>query len=122
MSNNRNPLLAIVAFIFSNILFFLPGSSIPTGDWLDKIWADKWVHIGIFTVLVFLWSRALQITALGGLVIILIVSLLYGFSIEIIQDKFIRNRSFDLRDIIADFIGSVIGVLIWCWYKKNKPL
>lgn len=122
MSKNRRLLLAIAAFIFFSILFCLPGSSIPKDDWLGKIWADKWVHIGIFTVLVFLWSFALEVAALTGFIMILMISVLYGLLVEVVQHRFIPNRSFDYGDLVADFIGSITGILFWRRYKKNKPL
>lgn len=122
MSKNRRLLLAIAAFIFFSILFCLPGSSIPKDDWLGKIWADKWVHIGIFTVLVFLWSFALEVAALTGFIMMLMISVLYGLLVEVVQHHFIPNRSFDYGDLVADFIGSITGILFWCRYKKNKPL
>ena len=122
MFKNRKLLLAISAFIFFSFLFCLPGSAIPKEDWLDTIWADKWVHIGIFTVLIFLWCRALEITAIKAFVGAIIVAVLYGLMVEIVQDRFIPNRSFDLTDLAADFIGSLVGLWLWTRYIKNKPL
>jgi VanZ family protein len=122
MLNNRKLLLAIGALIFFTILFCLPGSAFPKEDWFSKIWFDKWVHIGIFLVLLFVWFRALQIKSLQAYILIVIIALAYGFTIEIIQDRFIPNRSFDMGDLIADAIGSVVGILLWDRYKKNKPL
>ena len=119
MSKNRRLLLAIGAFIFFSILFCLPGSSIPKDDWMDKIWADKWVHISIFSVLVFLWCLALDVTTFSRYIIMLIVSLLYGLLVEIVQEGFIPNRSFDPGDLVADFIGSITGILIWLRYIKK---
>ena len=118
LSLNRKLLLAIGAFIFFSFLFCLPGSALPKEDWLDKIWFDKWVHIGIFFVLLFLWTRALEINTLQGFTIAVIVALLYGLSVEIVQDRFIPNRSFDLGDLAADFIGSLGGVWLRTRYKK----
>ena len=41
--------------IICTILLTLPGTSFPKEDWLDKIWFDKWVHIGLFGGMVLLW-------------------------------------------------------------------
>ena len=35
--------------------YCLPGSDMPKVGWLDKIYFDKWVHIGMFGVLTFLF-------------------------------------------------------------------
>ena len=118
----RKLLMPIAALIFFTILFCLPGSAFPKDDWLSKIAFDKWVHIGIFTVLLFLWCRGLTLNSQGAYITLVIIAVLYGFFIEVILDRFVANRSYDMGDVAADFIGSVIGVVIWYRYKKNKPL
>ena len=122
MATTRKFILPIAALIFFTILFCLPGSAFPKDDWLSKISFDKFVHIGIFTVLLFLWTRALQAYSLASYIIFIIVAVLYGLLIEFVQDRLVTNRSWDMGDVVADFAGSIIGVVAWNWYKKNKPL
>lgn len=122
MATNRRFVLPIAALIFFTILFCLPGSAFPKEDWLSKISFDKFVHIGIFTVLLFLWSRALDANSLASYIILIIVAVLYGLLIEFVQDRLVTNRSWDLGDVAADFAGGLIGIFAWDWYKKNKPL
>lgn len=96
----------------------LPGQVLPKEDWLSKIDFDKIVHIGLFAVLVFLWCGVVKkrekifqsmqqifvwIT-LGGCV--------YGVLMEFVQKYFIPNRSFDIIDMLADAIGSIIGLVV----------
>ena len=50
------------------------------------------------------------------------MAVLYGLLIEFVQDRLVTNRSWDMGDVVADFAGSIIGVVAWNWYKKNKPL
>ena len=119
---HRKLLLPIAALIFFTILFCLPGSAFPKDDWLSKISFDKWVHIGIFSVLLFLWCRALIVNRRRTYIILILISILYGFLIEVMQDRFVINRSYDMGDVAADFIGSILGVVVWYKYKKNKPL
>ena len=111
--------IALIWFLFISYLFFLPGSALPTDDWMDKIWFDKWVHIGFFSVLSFLWCWALPVSS-NRFILFFLSTVVYGLLVEICQDQLIINRSFDLLDLLADSIGSIIG--IWVWYKKNKPL
>jgi VanZ family protein len=122
MRQNRKLLLPILALIFFTILFCLPGSALPKEDWLSEIWFDKWVHIGIFITLLWLWCRALKLERSLAYIIAIVVAVAYGLSIEIIQDRLVTNRSFDLGDLLADFIGSMFGVWLWVRRKKNKPL
>jgi uncharacterized membrane protein len=120
--NNRKLLTAIGDFIFFTILFCLPGSALPKEDLFSKIWIDKWVHIGIFTTLLFLWCGVVVPGHFKSYLLLIFFAVLYGYLIEVIQDRFIPNRSFDWGDLLADFVGSVIGLLVWRRYKKNRPL
>jgi uncharacterized membrane protein len=119
--NNRKLLTAIGAFIFFTILFCLPGSALPKEDLFSKIWIDKWVHIGIFTTLLFLWCGVVVPGHFKSYLLLIFFAVLYGYLIEVIQDRFIPNRSFDWGDLLADFVGSVIGLLVWRRYKKIDP-
>jgi multisubunit Na+/H+ antiporter MnhB subunit len=108
---------AIAWFAISVILLILPGTAFPTEDWLDKIWFDKWVHIGMFAILVTLFCWAMlrkkepSIALKNTFIIIGISGFAYGIGMEFVQKYFIPYRSFDVGDIIADGIGSTAGVI-----------
>ncbi len=102
------------------VLFTLPGSDLPKVTWMNRLHVDKLVHVFLFAVLVWLFFRAIA-GARGRMTVgrtrILVLTLLaagiiYGLSIEFIQKDFIRNRSFDLWDVMADAVGSLIGLSI----------
>ena len=112
--------------IISTILLTLPGSAFPKENWLEKIWFDKWVHIGMFAIMVFLWCWSVLrlnygIEKLKNIfLVIAIVWLLYGTGMEFVQKYYIANRSFDAGDILADGVGCLIGLLYsWKRYIKN---
>lgn len=106
---------AIAWLIISIILLTLPGSAFPKENWLEKIWLDKWIHIGMFAILVILWCRAWKkkisdSNKLRTLIIwISLICFFYGIGMEFVQKHFISNRSFDAGDIIADGIGCILG-------------
>jgi VanZ family protein len=107
-------LLAPVWFVFTTILLCLPGSVLPKETWFDKIWLDKWVHIFLFSVMVFLWCWLLSNTARTkkpSFTQIFFYCCLYGIAMEFVQKYFIPNRSFDVNDMLADGIGSALGWL-----------
>jgi hypothetical protein len=115
--------VAIAWFLIMCILFFLPGSALPQESWLDAIYFDKWVHVGLFAVLIFLWRSSFNLDFNHYNWMLLFIALLYGLTVEFIQKYWVSNRSFDLYDVMADMTGSVIGLVVWLRvYKKNKPL
>jgi VanZ family protein len=107
----------IIWLIISTILFCLPGSAFPKETWLEKIWFDKWVHIGIFLIMVFIWCWAFSNKKYPNSRLpviffwITLIALLYGVGMEFIQDTLIPNRNFDLGDIVADATGCLGGFL-----------
>jgi VanZ family protein len=122
----------IFAFLWLTIvtiLLTLPGSAFPKENWFDKIWADKWIHIFLFSVLVFLWAIAMgkkyptPPKMRSFLLVLACLGLVYGAGMEFIQKYFVPNRSFDTGDILSDALGACMGsVFSWYRYKKNKPL
>jgi VanZ family protein len=111
-------------FIISTVLLTLPGSAFPKEDWLSRIWIDKWIHIGLFSILVFLCCWAVHIGSQKKLrssfIAWAIAGIAYGIIMEFIQKYFIPNRSFDTGDIIADAAGSLLGFTysVWRYIKK----
>lgn len=105
-------LLGITWLIIISILFFLPGSAFQTDHWMAKIWLDKWVHLGFFAVLVWLWARGLKISGRKSMALLAITAVLYGLTVEVIQHQFIVNRSFDLLDLVADTAGIIVGAVM----------
>ncbi|MBI5371037.1 MAG: VanZ family protein [Sphingobacteriales bacterium] len=101
--------------LLCTLLLTLPGSAFPTEDWLDKIWFDKWVHTGLFGILVVCWCRGISQSAPGKkraiqlFIWITVASICYGTAMEFVQKYFVVNRSFDTGDIIADAAGSLAG-------------
>jgi VanZ family protein len=104
-------------FIISTVLLTLPGSAFPKEDWLSKIWFDKWVHIGMFFIMVVLccWGIIAKERFRQKLsqyfLLAAFICLAYGTIMEFVQDNFIPNRGFDTGDIIADAAGCFAGWL-----------
>jgi VanZ family protein len=106
-------IVALLYFLLSTYLLTLPGSQFPKITWMDKIpLFDKWVHIGLFAILTFLWCRVLVKYTVKKMLTVAIVCLLYGVAIEFIQDRWIPFRSFEAADIIADAVGCTLGFLV----------
>ncbi len=115
----KSKALAISWFILMNILFVLPGSALPKSGWFSDIQLDKWVHVGLFAVLVFLWGSAFA-PLFKKIWWVLMVAIAYGLVVEIVQKNWVPNRSFDLYDVLADAGGSMLGVFVWLRVNRKK--
>ena len=119
---------AIGWFILCTVLLCLPGSRFPKYNWLSQIQFDKWVHIGLFSILVLLicwgyWSRAHEKRSLTkAFTLFAVTATLYGIGMEYVQDGFIPNRSFDVGDIWADAAGAMLGAGFSYRQFIKKPL
>lgn len=107
---------AVAWLVLITILLCIPGTNLPKVGWGDKIWLDKWVHIFLFLILVWLWSltykkvEAFKVKKI--FITITVLSIVYGIMMEIVQHFFIPFRSFDIGDMIADSIGAIAGYFI----------
>ena len=118
MKGTRFFLPFLAWLIISIVLLTLPGSAFPQENWFDKVWLDKWVHVGMFAIMTFLlcWAFVKKPVAPSGypkyFIPAAIAVLGYGVIMEFVQLYFVANRSFDGGDIIADAVGSFIGLFI----------
>ena len=117
--SSRTPfLVATSLLLLITILLCTPGAKFPKVGWQDKIWFDKWVHIVLFMVLVVAWcwfyagKKDQRPNNKKTFFTIAILSLLYGIIMEIVQEQFIPNRSFEIPDIVSDGVGALIGYFI----------
>ncbi len=103
--------VAICWFIITLVLLTLPAAAFPKQSWLDNIHFDKVVHVGLFSVLVFLFFWAITRAEFSfekkknRLLGIALVGLAYGVAMEFVQKYWIPNRNFDVFDILADGVG-----------------
>jgi VanZ family protein len=101
--------------IVIGILLTLPGSALPNEAAFRIPQLDKFVHITLFGLFVFLWDLRLskQHRETGRLLrwffAIYVIANVYGISMEYVQKYWIPGRDFDLADIIADMIGAGLG-------------
>jgi len=108
-------ILPIGWLIVSTFLLTIPGSAFPKDNWLDKLWVDKWVHIAMFAIMVWLWCAAMpalgvsEARLLRTFILLTLGWFAYGIGMEFVQKYLVANRSFDIGDIIADGTGAVAG-------------
>ena len=81
----KSKVLAIGWLLLMCILFVIPGSALPEQNWFADIQLDKWVHIGLFSVLVFLWASAFNLGLPSNSWIVIAIAMLYGLAVEFVQ-------------------------------------
>lgn len=113
---------AFIWLIISVVLLTLPGTAFPQENWMDKIWMDKWIHVGMFAIMALLICWAIYKTGIpiekrrSYFITTGFICLGYGIIMEFVQLWFVAHRSFDTGDIIADGAGSFIGA----WYSVKR--
>ena len=111
---------AVAWFIISIVLLTLPGRDLPKEDWFDDIQIDKFVHVFLFGVLVYLWylpwKPAWNKSFLRTALIISFLAFDYGVAMEFVQKYLVPNRSFDGWDIVADGVGAMLPYL---WLRRR---
>lgn len=114
------PIHALTWLLLVTVLLCLPGKALPDtgGNWFDRLYMDKWIHVFLFSVLVYLSCRAIphSYAAFRGIilqyVIMAVVGVLYGVLIEFVQLWLISGRGFEEYDILADTAGCALGYII----------
>ncbi len=107
------------------ILCGMPGRDVPHISFLEMVSFDKFVHAGIFFLLILLIIRGflLQISFIklkqNAKFIALVICVIYGGLLEILQGTIFEGRSADVFDFLADSFGSVLGLLMYKWVERN---
>jgi len=78
---------------------------------------DKFVHAFFHFVFIILWFLCLKYqfkktNSKKLLLVVLVLSVAYGISIEIAQLLFTETRSADIFDVLANFTGAILGAIV----------
>ncbi len=108
------------AFIL--VVCLLPGKDLPK---VELINADKLAHFVCYVLLVLFmfygWRTQNEFSWFhqNTFAKILLITMVYGFAVEIMQHFFTSDRQFDLYDALANSLGAVAGSAGW-WYFSAK--
>lgn len=106
------------------VLCAIPGRDLANISWLVLLAFDKWVHAGIFFVLILLFLRA-NVLELQSRVIIarwgLAAAIGYGGVLEVMQGALFDERTADVYDFIANTFGAVLGFVLFERLAKKFP-
>ncbi|WP_363299828.1 VanZ family protein [Altibacter sp.] len=122
LSEPRNLLwIGICYTLCITAIFFTPASEIPK---LDILFFDKIAHVAIHGLLCFVWLwygfRYDKNHISSRIVfVVLIACFCYGVVIEAFQHWFTLTRTFDLFDVVANGVGSLLGLFVF-WKLQNR--
>ena len=111
--------IAYTALIASSCL--MPASAFKAFTFDSIFQLDKILHLTLYYVFIVLWSLVYKVITVRQKYVLLIVGIAYGVLIEVLQATMSLGRSYELEDIIANTIGSVLGVLSICSIKRKLP-
>lgn len=98
----------------------LPKEAVSQNNWLNIPHLDKASHLFAYALLVFLWSITLveKTAKIKAARIAFYGAIFLGVLLEILQWQLNMGRHFEILDIIANIIGSIIGLT--AFYKIFK--
>lgn len=103
-------------------LHAIPGSDLPSDDWMMFLHLDKWIHLGMFAALSCSWLTAFGKMGMvrRGRVWVGLGLLSYAVLLEAGQGAYFPDRSADLWDVLADLAGTGLGWAVFrmiygCW-------
>lgn len=91
---------------------------------MDKFQVDKLVHITMFFLLsyFFIYPVKNKSNHKIRMLFIPILGLCYGIAMEFVQKYYIPFRSCDVKDMIADGVGSFAGYFWWRIKLKKQAV
>ncbi len=108
---------AILWLIVILVLVLIPGNQLPESEFLFKIDFDKFVHAGIFGLLVVLSCWPFYKTTIprnkkiNWFIAIALFTSAFGYSTELMQKYWAQGRNYDLMDWLADSAGALGGYI-----------
>lgn len=116
-------LIPAILWAFLILYFSTKGTINLPESWWNFFSMDKIGHFGIYGIFTFLLLSGFLSTSSKwkekGVQIALSISILYGIGMEVTQYAFFPGRYFEYLDIIANIIGSFIGLLFFNFLMKK---
>jgi len=116
-------LLWVVWLLILSILSLTPGDNLPDIEF-HLFGLDKLIHFIFYFILVILMSIGFRLKKsepfYKSIVWIVVTGVFIGWSIEFVQGNYVTNRQFEYSDIIANSLGTVVGMLIYVKYLINN--
>jgi len=117
----KSIIILILIFLASTI----PANEVEKVSWLSIPNLDKLIHYGMYflltCVLIYDMLRAKPETSIKTIFLYsVIISILYGGSMEILQMVLISSRSEEILDFLFNSLGAVSAIILWGILGKIK--
>lgn len=115
MKIGKKHYLIIFWTIVIAVLSLIPSSEIPSISLNSKVPVDKIAHIFLYAIYTLLIGKYLIDSSYNKglrIMIVLTITISYGILMEVLQYYLSPSRFFDMLDIIANIIGSIVGLLL----------
>ncbi len=110
----------ILWFFLTLIAISIPGKDLPKfGPWYNYISFDKLIHTFLFGMLAVMfmlpvaYSNQTVTQKKNWYIKIVLATIIWGFTAEVIQKYFIPGRSYDLVDFLANTLGALTAFIIF---------
>ena len=112
----------LVYTLLITVAFLSPAAEVPK---VSIPYLDKVFHVLIHCALSFIWlwfafSSDKYHISIKTVIVVLVLCFSYGISIEAAQHWFTVSRQFDLLDVLANGVGSLLGFL--SFYKVRSRI
>ncbi len=110
--------LATIWTVIITVLSLVSFYSIPN---VNIIGNDKIIHFLFYFLFVILWGSAIKQTYsyFKYVLLIVLISIIYGIVIEILQNVLTNTRKADFNDVLANSAGSFVGSIILYFRRSN---
>lgn len=116
--NQYKKTIGFLVLIFVLCLSPSPKVSHQLG-WTIYFGVDKWVHVGLYFILFFIWSRESK-QFHKSVVYFVLIATIVGAGIEFLQAILPFHRSAELADFFADLSGVLSGYFLVAQRKLKK--
>lgn len=104
---SEHNLYKVLAVFWTIIIFYFCLEEAPKVPKITFQYKDKVVHFIFYFTFVLLWTKSLKYKPLKHVLMVLFLGIIMGITIELLQENFTLNRTFDWFDILANTIGAV---------------
>lgn len=113
--------LGVTYTVGITVALLLPARELPRATFIP---GDKIVHVGIHTVLIFVWllyalRKRFNTIPWKMYATIAVLCTVYGIIVEFFQEWITTSRNADVLDVLANSLGTLLGLALFLFWKKK---